>query len=101
MVGFEASDLVIDNGEAGPLLGQDEVYETTVWPAATGTVTIDVPEGVAEDAWGNPDRTAERLEVEALLTTGPALPTAWLAALAGRLGCIGIRHRSHKSGARR
>ena len=50
--GFEASDVTVGNGSA-VLSGSDSSYTAQITPASSGTVTVDVAAGVAEDEAGN------------------------------------------------
>ena len=53
VTGFEQGDVKVDNGTVTAFSGADDSYTATITPAAGGTVTIDVPAGVAHDAAGN------------------------------------------------
>jgi hypothetical protein len=53
VTGFEAGDLVIENGTATDFLGSDDVYTFTVVPDATGEVSVEIPADAAMDALGN------------------------------------------------
>ena len=69
VTGFALDDLVVGNGSASDLAGRGRSYTATVTPAASGTVTVDIPAGAAEDDANNPSTAAARLSVTADLTT--------------------------------
>ena len=50
---FTVGDLVVDNGAAAFLLGSGRGFTATVTAAASGAVTVRLPEGVVMDADGN------------------------------------------------
>ena len=92
VIGFETGDLVIGNGQAGEILGRGDRYTSTIWPDTDGEVTIDIPDGVAEDLSGNPSRAADQFSIMAQITVVPALPTAGLILMALALAALS-RHR--------
>jgi len=53
VVGFEAADIVTENGSVANFAGAGAEYTFDLVPAANGTVTVDVAEGAAQDAAGN------------------------------------------------
>lgn len=61
--GFTADDIVVANGAITPasFAGSLAEYRFSVTPAADGTVSVDVPAGVAMDAAGNTNQAAVRL----------------------------------------
>ena len=77
--GFEASDLTVGNGTAS-LSGSGASYTASITPSASGTVTVDVAAGVAQDGAGNPNSASAQYSVEADLDrpsvtlSGPADP---------------------------
>ena len=72
--GFELPDLVVGNGGASDLQGNGTTFTATITPAASGTVTVDVPAGAAEDDAGNESEAASRLSIAAELdTTAPSV----------------------------
>ena len=91
--GFELEDLVVGNGLASELEGDGARYTSTVTPTASGTVTVDIPAGAAEDSTGNPSTAAE-FSITAELTLVPFLPLAGVVALAALLLTGGIRRRA-------
>ncbi len=67
VTGFESADVTVDNGTLSEFEGGDASYVATISPDATGTVTISIGAGVAQDAAGN-DNEAGSLTVEATLS---------------------------------
>jgi hypothetical protein len=63
--GFEQGDIVPGNAQLSGFIGSDgdAEYSVTVSPEEEGLVTIDVPEGVAEDAAGNDSMAAEQFSI--------------------------------------
>ena len=74
VTGFELEDLVVGNGSASELQGNNATYMATITPAASGTVTVDIAAGAARDAGGNPSAAAVQFSIVADLTPVPALP---------------------------
>jgi len=72
VTGFDLDDMIVGNGRASQLQGNDASYTATVTPAASGLVTVDVPAAAAQDAAGNPSVGATRFSIIADLT-----PTAF------------------------
>ena len=78
VTGFIADDIAVGNGSATAFSGSDATYKATITPTASGTVTIDIPENVAEDSAGNPNQAAEQFSVTTdmdpptVTITGPA-----------------------------
>ena len=48
----------------------------TITPEASGTVTVDIAAGAAQDSAGNPSAAADQFSIVADLTPVPALPMA-------------------------
>ena len=94
VTGFELDDLVVGNGSASDLQGSGASYTATVTPAASGTVTVDIAAGAAEDSAGNPSAAATQFSIAAELTPVPALPVAGALALAVLLLAAGLRRRA-------
>jgi outer membrane autotransporter protein len=66
VAGFALDDIAVTNGAASDLASEDDtVFTATITPQAPGTVTIDVAEGAAADAAGNPS-TAAGTSIEAV-----------------------------------
>ena len=61
VTGLGIGDVEVVNGQATRLTGSGSGYELTVTPAAEGTVVVRLPEGVAHDNAGNPNRASPRL----------------------------------------
>ena len=71
VTGFDVGDLVIDNGTVSNQQGNEASYTATITPTASGTVTVDIPAGAAEDSAGNPNSAAMQFSITAD-TTGPS-----------------------------
>ena len=82
VTGFELKDLVVGNGSASELRGNNASYMATITPAASGTVTVAIAAGAARDAGGNPSAAAVQFSIVADLTPVPALPVIGALALA-------------------
>ena len=80
VTGFELDDLVVENGTASELEGDEASYIATITPAAStsDTVTVDIEAGAAEDAAGNPSEAAEQFSIVA----DTAAPTVTLSTTA-------------------
>ena len=63
--GFTKSDVTVGNGSVTFFSGADDSYDAEITPAATGTVTVDVPANVAEDGAEYGNAAAPRYSVEA------------------------------------
>ena len=93
VTGFELEDLIVGNGSASELQGNNASYMATITPAASGTVTVDIAAGAAQDGAGNPSAAAVRFSIVADLTPVPALPVIGALALALLLLGGGARRR--------
>lgn len=51
--GFSVGDIAVGNGAASEFAGSGATYTALITPAAHGTMTVEVPAGVAQDAAGN------------------------------------------------
>ena len=71
VTGFELEDLVVGNGSASQLQGSQASYTATITPEASGTVTVDIAAGVAQDSAGNPSAAADQFSIVADLTSVP------------------------------
>ena len=91
VTGFELEDLVVGNGSASELQGNNATYTVTITPAASGTVTVYIAAGAAQDSAGNPSAAADQFSIVADLTPVPALPMAGAIALAVLLRVGGVR----------
>ena len=60
VTGFELADVVVGNGSASELQGSEATYIVTVTPTASGTVTVDVAAGAAQDSAGNLSEAADQ-----------------------------------------
>ena len=58
VTGFTVDDIAVVNGMAGNLDGTGTVYTFQVTPTGIGEVTVEITEGVAEDAEGNGNAAA-------------------------------------------
>ncbi len=67
---FTASDIDVVGGQVGAFSADSAgaEYDFDVTPLTTGTLTVDVPAGVAQDPAGNANTAATPLSVEASLT---------------------------------
>ncbi len=64
VTGFGIGDISIGNGSVSGLSGSGGLYTATITPASDGTVTIDVPGAVAQDAAGNDNTAATQFTIE-------------------------------------
>ena len=64
VTGFEKRDVTVGNGSVTAFSGSGSSYTATITPAASGTVTVDVPANIATDAAGNSNRAASRFSVQ-------------------------------------
>ena len=68
--GFTSSDISVGGGQVGAFSagnsGAEYVFDVT--PLTTGTITVDIGAGVAQDPAGNPNTAATQLSVQASLT---------------------------------
>ena len=65
VTGFEASDLKVGNGSASAFAGTGDTYTAEITPSGDGPVTVDIADGVAQDAAGNDNTAAEQFSIEA------------------------------------
>ena len=82
VTGLELADVVVGNGSASEVQGNNATYTATITPEASGTVTVDIAAGAAQDGAGNPSAAADQFSITADLTPVPALPLAGAIALA-------------------
>ena len=75
VTGFDLADLVVGNGSASELQRSEATYMATVTPTASGTVTVDIAAGAAEDSAGNPSSAADQFSITAD-TTAPTVTIA-------------------------
>lgn len=80
VTGFDVTDIVVGNGNAGNFAGGPSVYSFDVTPSGQGLVTIDVPANIAQDAATNTNFAAVQYSltydtVAPLITTAVALDT--------------------------
>ncbi|WP_370343126.1 Ig-like domain-containing protein, partial [Pararhodobacter marinus] len=61
VTGLDASDLTLVNASA-TLTGSGSIYEITVTPAGDGTLSVQIPADVAEDAAGNENTASDAVE---------------------------------------
>lgn len=92
--GLELRDLVVVNGTASSLDGRAASYTAVITPAASGTVTVEIPAGAVEDVDGRPNRAALQFSIIADLSPVPALPLVALVGLMLVLAAGGARSRS-------
>ena len=91
--GFEVSDLVVVNGTASSLEGRGASYAAVITPAASGTVTVEIPAGAVHDADGRPNRAALQFSIIADLSPVPALPFVGVVGLMLMLAAGGAKSR--------
>ena len=68
VTGFDLADLVVGNGSASALQGIGSSYSAMITPAVSGTVTVDIAAGAAEDDAGNRSLAADQFWIVADLT---------------------------------
>ena len=59
VTGFE----LVANGSASEPQGNDATYAATITPEASGTVTVDIPAGAAQDSAGNHSAAADQFSI--------------------------------------
>ena len=69
-------------------------YTATITPEASGTVTVNIAAGAAQDSAGNPNAAPDQFSIIANLTPVPALPMTGALALAVLLLVAGARRRA-------
>lgn len=94
VTGFELADLVVGNGSASDMQGSEATYMATVTPTASGSVTIDVAAGAAQDIAGNLSEAADQFSITAELMPVPALPVAGVLVLSLLLLVSAARRRA-------
>ena len=65
VTGLELADLVVGNGSALDVRGNNANYNATITPAASGTVTVEIAAGAAQDNAGNPSGAAAQFSITA------------------------------------
>jgi hypothetical protein len=83
VTGFEIGDITVGNGAAGNFgTTSASVYTCDVTPTAAGSVTVDVDEGVAQDAAGNTNTAATQFVIawQATLAIVPPSADNWMLA---------------------
>ena len=63
VTGFEQGDVAVGNGTVTAFSGSGAGYTATVTPMSSGTVTVDVPAGVARDSAGHDNGAASQFSV--------------------------------------
>ena len=64
VTGFVLADITVGNGAASNFAGSGTTYTADITPAASGTVTVDVAAGVAQDTAGNTNTAATQFSIE-------------------------------------
>ncbi len=64
VTGFGIGDISVGNGSVSGLSGSGGLYTATVTPVSDGTVTVDVPGAIAQDAAGNDNTAAAQFSIE-------------------------------------
>ena len=67
VTGFEQTDVTVGNGSVTALSGSGSGYTATITPAASGTVTVDVPADVAAGSAGTGNEAAGRFSAKVFL----------------------------------
>ena len=67
VTGFEVEDLVVGNGRASALQGDNVSYTATITPEASGVVRVDIPAGAVHDSAGIPNAGAQQFGILAHL----------------------------------
>ena len=67
VTGFEQGDITVGNGSITAFSGSGSSYTATIEPAASGTVTVDVPADGATDGVGHGNEAASQLSVQVYL----------------------------------
>ena len=70
VTGFDLTDLVVGNGNAGNLAGSGSTYTFDVTPVTTGAVTVDLPASMADDSCGNMNEAANQFSIMYDMTLG-------------------------------
>ena len=81
------------SSETVALRSSKEAYIVTVTPTASGTVTVDVAAGAAQDSARNLSEAADQFSIAAGLMPVPALPLAGAIALSLLLFVSAARRR--------
>ncbi|MEZ4705112.1 MAG: Ig-like domain-containing protein [Bdellovibrionota bacterium] len=63
VTGFVVGDIAVGNGSASNFAGSGTTYTVDVTPTVSGTVTVDVAGGVAQDAAGNTNTAASQFSI--------------------------------------
>ena len=63
VTGFELEDLVVGNGTASELQGNNASYMATITPATSGTVTVAIAAGAARERGRQPERGGGALNI--------------------------------------
>ncbi len=63
VTGFEQGDITAGNGTVTAFSGSGSSYAATITPSSSGTVTVDVPAGVARDSAGHDNDAASQFSV--------------------------------------
>ena len=67
-VGFESSEITVDNGSLSSFTGSGTTYTFDVTPSAEGLVTVDIAAGVCTDIAGNSNAAAGQFSIHYLST---------------------------------
>ncbi|WP_167856392.1 Ig-like domain-containing protein [Hymenobacter metallicola] len=74
VTGFVAADVTVTNGTLSAFSGSGSTYSFVVTAATAGTVTVNVPANVAQDAAGNGNTAATQFSIQ---YNAPATATTW------------------------
>ncbi len=64
VTGFNAGSITVTNGSVSNLMGSGANYTAEIYPAAYGTVTVDINAGAVTDTAGNPNIAAPQYSIE-------------------------------------
>ncbi len=73
VTGFNAASITVTNGSVSNLMGFGANYTADIYPAAYGTVTVDINAGVAQDAASNLNTAAPQYSITYVDTVAPTV----------------------------
>ncbi len=73
VTGFNAGSITVTNGTVSNLMGFGANYTAEIYPAAYGTVTVDINAGVAQDAASNLNTAAPQYSITYVDTVAPTV----------------------------
>jgi len=75
VIGFVQSDVSVSNGSIGNFSGSGSNYSFDITPSSDGTITVDIPEDVAQDDQGNGNLAATFSSPSAVVSSEESSPT--------------------------